>query len=125
MLRSARTFLATVALLSFIAPLLAGCSTIQRVPFNRTAPLSRASGVTTRSGSKISFAERGASTFDDTLFALGQQGQVRVPTADIAQVWTRKFAPGRTVGLVLGFAFTAAAIAAAISLDNTSFLGGY
>lgn len=123
MLRSTRSFLRTVALLSLVAALATGCSTTQRVPFDDTASLSRATGVTTRSGSRIPFAERGASTFEDTLFALGPQGQVKVPTGDIAQVWTRKFAPGRTVGLVLGFALAATVIAAAISLDNTILVG--
>ena len=125
MLRFARITPAAVVQLSLIMLLLAGCSSTQRVPFDNAAPLDRATGVTMRSGSKISFAERGASTVDDTLFALGPRGQVKVPTNDIAQVWTRKFAPGRTVGLVLGLAFVTLAIAAAASLDHQSVFGGY
>ena len=116
---------AAVVQLSLIVLLLAGCSSTQRVPFDSAAPLDRATGVTMRSGSKISFAERGASAVDDTLFALGPRGQVKVPTHDIAQVWRRKFAPGRTVGLVLGFFFATVAVAAATALGDQSFFGGY
>ena len=123
MSRFARTYPAAVVQLSLVALLLAGCSSTQHVPFNSAAPLDRATGVTMRSGSKIPFAERGASAVDDTLFALGPRGQVKVPTNDVAQVWRRKFAPGRTVGLVLGLAFATMAIATAISLDHQSFFG--
>jgi hypothetical protein len=125
MFRTARCPLGSLALILLLAPSIAGCSSMQRVPFNKAAPLDHATGVTMLSGSNISFAESGASLSNDTLYALGHQGQLKVPTDSIAQLWNRKFSTGRTIGVVGGLAFIGALVAGAIMFDNMRFLGSH
>jgi hypothetical protein len=108
MFRTARSPLGTVALFPLLAPLIAGCLSAQRVPFNDITVAGRIIGVTTRSGSEIPFAVRGAVIKDDTLYSLSRQGQLKLPTDSIARVWTRKFSVARTVGLVVGLIAVAA-----------------
>jgi hypothetical protein len=121
MFRIARSPLSTLALILLLTPSIAGCSSTQRVQFNSVAPLNHATGVTMLSGSNISFRESGASVSNDTLYALGLQGQLKVPADSIAQIRSRKFSPGRTVGLLAGLALAGTFIAGAIAFDNSSF----
>ena len=121
MFRSAHSPLGTLVVLLFIAPLIAGCMSTQRVPFNNTVGLDRITGVTTRSGMDIPFAKPGAQITNDTLYAIGRSGQVVLPTDSIARVWNTKFSSGRTVGLVLGLVAAAVGVAyivAAISFSD-------
>jgi hypothetical protein len=121
MFRTARSPFGTLALVLLLTPSIAGCSSTQRIPFNSAAPLDHATGVTMLSGSNISFAESGASLSNDTLYALGPQGQLKVPADSIAQLRNRKFSTGRTIGLVAGVALIGAFIAGATAFDNMKF----
>ncbi|MDB4915262.1 MAG: hypothetical protein JWM95_2906, partial [Gemmatimonadetes bacterium] len=107
MFRTARSPLGALALLLLLAPSIAGCSSIQRTPFDNGVALDRVTGVTMRSGSNTPFAARGASISNDTLYALGSQGQLKLPADSVTQVWHRRFSPGRTVGLVAGLSLVA------------------
>ena len=117
MFRSAHKPLATLVVLMFVAPLLTGCMSIQRVPFNNTVRVNRIAGVTTRSGSEIPFAKAGASITNDTLYAFGRQGQFTLSTDSIAQVWQRKFSAGRTAGLIGALAVATGAVAAMVGAN--------
>lgn len=69
--------------------------------------LDYASGITTRSGAEIRFAEDGATIRNDTLIARGIEGELKVPTDSVAQVRGRRFSPLRTGAAVAGIATTA------------------
>lgn len=90
------------ALLLLILSASTGCTSTQRIPFNETADLRQASGVTTRSGREIQFADKGASISNDTLYARGRTGQLALPTDSIARLSSRHFSAVRTIGLVGG-----------------------
>ncbi len=126
MFHYARRPVAAIALCLVLAPSLAGCMTVQRVPFSPTDSLGQISGVTTRSGNEIPFAARGASITNDTLYGVGRQGQVIVPTDSVADVWKSKASPARTTALVLGVTaglVGIAWIAAAIAFSNSFKFG--
>jgi hypothetical protein len=127
MIRTARRPIGALALLLLLAPSVTGCMTTQRAPFNDNAvKLDRVTGVTTRSGREIPFRLPGASIVNDTMYAVGSQGEISLPSDSVAQVWTRKTSPVRTVALVGGLALVAAAIIGAISFDNNFHpFGGY
>lgn len=121
MSRSSRRLIAAVMLPLFLAPTVSGCMSVQRTQYNPDASLREITGVTTRSGTKIPFASPGASITNDTLYAIGPQGQVIIPADSVAQVWNHKFSPGRTVGAVAGLTAGVAAallIAVAVSFGN-------
>jgi hypothetical protein len=125
MFRTARRPASIVALLLFLAPSITGCATTQHVPFNDSAvKLDRITGVTTRSGRDIRFRLPGASIVDDTMYAVGPNGEVRLPTDSIAQLWKRKSSPVRTVGLVTGLFVVGIAALAAISFGDGFQLSG-
>jgi hypothetical protein len=92
------------ALLLFIVSTSTGCMSTRRIPFNETADLGQASGVTTRSGREIQFADKGASISNDTLYARSRTGTLALPTDSIARLSSRHFSPVRTAGLVGGIA---------------------
>jgi hypothetical protein len=121
MFRSTRSSLVASALILLLTPSLAGCGVTQRIPFDRTAPLERTTGITTRSGYRIHFARSGASLSNDTVRAIGDAGPVVVPADSIAEVWHRKLSGGRTVGLVVGLGAVAAFIAGASAFNPTLF----
>ena len=114
MFNIARRPVAAFALFLVLAPTLAGCRSVERVPFNSTSRLDQTVGITMRSGQKIAFDPKGASVRNDTLYGVSRTGQVMVPVPvdSIAEVWRSKVSTGRTVGLVLGMAAGFAVIAA-------------
>ena len=119
MFRTVRRPVGTFALLLLLAPSIAGCMTTRQTPFNNNAVrLERIIGVTMRSGREIRFWQPGASITNDTLYAVGPQGQLILPTDSIARVWDRKLAPVRTVGLVAGLAVVGIAIVGIIALKD-------
>jgi hypothetical protein len=121
MFRTARSPLGTLAVLLVLAPSIAGCVSTQHIPFNNNAAgLDRITGVTTRSGMDIPFAQPGAQIRNDTLYAIGRSGQVILPTDSVARVWNSKFSSGRTVGLVLGLVAAAAGVALIVSAISAS-----
>jgi len=85
---------------------------------NKTVGLDRVTGITTRSGKEIRFRLPGASIVNDTMYAVGANGEMILPTDSIAQVWNQHTSAARTVGLVAGLALVGIAIAGAISFDN-------
>jgi hypothetical protein len=124
MFRAAHHPIGTLALCLLLVASATGCYTTRRVPFDSTASLKHAAGVTMRSGWKIRFARTGASVSNDTLLATGPQGKLKLPADSVALVWNRKFSTLKTVGLVGGLAFVVLAIAATASFaDNFSFGG--
>jgi hypothetical protein len=120
MFRTARRPASTLALLLLLAPSITGCMTTRHTPFNANAvKLDRTTGVTTRSGRDVRFRLPGASIVNDTLYAVGPTGEVSLPTDSIAQLWSSKTSPVRTVGLVTGLLVVGvAALGAASFGDN-------
>jgi hypothetical protein len=102
--------LAAALALSLVSSISA-CTSIHHGKFERTAPLDRVVGVTTSAGKEIVFAERGATVAEDTLYAMGRKGQLRVPADSISRTATRKFSVVRTIALVGVTVFMASAIA--------------
>lgn len=92
------------ALLLLIMSTADGCASTQHFPFNATEDLGQVSGVTMRSGTEIKFADKGASVSNDTLYAVGREGQLMLPADSISRVSIRRFSAGRTVGMGLGLA---------------------
>jgi outer membrane protein assembly factor BamB len=122
MSRTAPHFLARVALLLLLAPHLAGCYTTRAVAYNPNS-LKDATGVTMRSGSTIMFEDGGASISDDTIYARGRDGQLKLPSDSVSSVWHRNFAPVKSGAVIVGLALVGVFIAAAASLENGSFFG--
>jgi len=114
MFNIARRPVAALALFLVLAPTIAGCRSVERIPFNSTSRMDQTVGVTMRSGQKIAFDPKGASVRNDTLYGVSRKGQVMVsiPVDSIANVWRSKVSAGRTAGLVLGMAAGLAVIAA-------------
>ncbi|HEV7704702.1 MAG TPA: hypothetical protein VGO46_10440 [Gemmatimonadaceae bacterium] len=102
-----------------LLPLFAGCYATHHVPLNEKIDLSKANGVTMRSGRKIAFAVEGATIANDTLRAVGRDGTITVPTDSIAQISERRFSARNTVGLAVGVG--AVAFAALVVLSYRSF----
>jgi hypothetical protein len=124
MIRSSRRRIATVMLPLILAQTASGCMSVQRTQYNPDASLGKITGVTTRSGTKIPFTSPGASITNDTLYAMGRQGQIMIPADSVAQIWNDKFSKGRTAGLVVGLGVGVAAallIAVAASFGHESF----
>jgi hypothetical protein len=93
-------------------------------PFNGgTAGLEHITGVTMRSGQAIRFREPGASVTHDSLYALGAQGQLVLPSDAVASVWRRKVSPVRTIGLISGLAVVALALSAAAFANGFNMFG--
>jgi len=119
MFRTARRPVGTFALLLVLATTITGCMTTHQTYFtNHTVALDRVTGITTRSGREIRFRLPGASIVNDTMYAVGPDAEMILPTDSIAQVWDRRTSTARTVGLVAGLALVGVAIAGAISFDN-------
>ena len=122
MFRAARRPIATLLLLLAFEPSLTGCIGTQHVPFQATQGLDRVTGVTTRAGRDIAFAEPGAVVTNDTLYAVGRHGQVILPTDSIANTWNRKTMVGRSVGLAVGVALVAALIVGVSAMKSWSLM---
>lgn len=119
MFRTLRRPVGTLALLLVLAPSITGCMTTRQTYFtNNTVGLDRITGITTRSGREVRFRLPGASIVNDTMYAVGPDGEMILPTDSIAQVWNRHTSTARTVGLLTGLAIVGIAIAGAISFDN-------
>ena len=119
MFRTALRPVSTFAVLLLLAPSISGCMATQQTYFtNKTVGLDRVTGITTRSGKEIRFRLPGASIVNDTMYAVGANGEMILPTDSIAQVWNQHTSAARTVGLVAGLALVGIAIAGAISFDN-------
>jgi hypothetical protein len=102
-----------------------GCLTTRQTSFSdKAVRLERVTGVTTRSGRDIRFRLPGASIVNDTMYAVGDKGEMSLPTDSIARVWDQHTSTGRTVGLLAGLAVFGIAIAAVISVGNSIDLGG-
>jgi len=120
MFRTARRPVSTFALLLLLAPTITGCMTTRQTPFSDNAVgLSRVTGVTTHSGREIRFRLPGASIVKDTMYAVGSNDEVILPTDSIAKVWDRKTSPVRTVGFVAGLLAVGVVVAAAISFGDS------
>jgi|GEM_PF-1758015 len=99
--------LATVTLLLSLSS--AGCYSTHHQRFDPNASLDSLTGITTRSGTEITFSRPGARIAHDTLFASGTVGPLKVPTDSVAQVTSHGFSKGGSL-VVIG-AFGAAALA--------------
>lgn len=119
MLRTPRRYIATLSITLLLAPSVAGCMTTQVRPFGRTERLNDMSGLTTTAGRKISFVHQGAVVSNDTLYAVGHDGQLIVPTDSIASVSHHKVATGRTVGFVVGLAALTTLVAGIVAFGNS------
>ena len=125
MFRTARRPASTILLLLLLAPSITGCMITQRTPFSVNAvKLDRTTGVTTRSGRDIRFRLPGASIVHDTMYAVGRKGEVSLPTDSVAQLWTSKTSPVRTVGLITGLTVVGIAVLGAVSFGNNFNLSG-
>ena len=99
--------LTTVTLLLSLSS--AGCYSTHHQRFDPNASLDSLTGITTRSGTEITFSRPGASIAHDTLFATGTVGPVKVPTDSVARVTSHGYSKGGSL-VVIG-AFAAAALA--------------
>jgi hypothetical protein len=120
MISSSRRAAGAIVVLIFLSPGIGACSSTQHALFDNGAALNHATGVTTRSGTDVSFSKPGASISNDTLYAVGRQGQLVIPTDSIATVSRRKFSTIRTVGLMGGL-FAGALLVAFIALASSDF----
>jgi hypothetical protein len=84
-----------------------GCFSTHHQRLEPGTSLDEASGITTRSGEEIRFAVDGATIMNDTLFARGKSGALKVPTDSVARVASRKFSAWRTAAVVVGVAAAA------------------
>lgn len=123
MFPSTRRPVAVVTLLLTVFPYIAGCTTIHRVPLGGQSNMRHIVGVTTRSGEQITFASPGGQVTDDTLYGIGQTGQVILPTDSISTVWEPVRSTGRTVALVAVFAAAIGAVVAASTIQIGPFFG--
>jgi hypothetical protein len=106
-----RRVLALALILEFST---AGCYTRQYQRLSPDVALDEVDGIRTRSGEEIRLAVDGATIRNDTLFATGLAGPLKVPTDSIARVAQRKFSIRNTAGLIVLSATAAAAAAAAL-----------
>jgi hypothetical protein len=110
MLFSPRHSRHSLAIALLLASSIVSCTSLHHRPFDSNADLDDISGVTTRSGTEIPFAKSSASIRNDTLYALGERGPLKMPTDSIARVSKRKVSVWRTAALSAGIG--AAAIVA-------------
>jgi hypothetical protein len=110
MLLSPRHSRHSLAIALLLASSIVSCTSLHHRPFERGTDLEDVSGVTTRSGAEIPFAKSSATIKNDTLYALGEHGPLKMPTDSIARVSKRKVSVWRTAALTVGIG--AAAIVA-------------
>jgi hypothetical protein len=111
----------TLALSLLLALSSAGCYTTRHQRLEPNASLGGATGITTRAGDQIQFAKPGATITNDTLFAIGTIGPLKVPTDSVADVTSRGYSSGSSF-VVIGAA--AAAVLTLLFLDLASSHGG-
>jgi hypothetical protein len=87
----------------------AGCYARHDQRFSPSVALDDIEGLKTRSGEEIRFAVDGATITNDTLFANGRAGPLKVPTDSIARVTQRRFSILNTTGLIVVSVAAAAA----------------
>lgn len=113
---------ALLALCLTLSPTLAGCMATKHIPFDRRADMNGITGVTMRSGARMPFSVPGGQVANDTLYGIGQNGQLLLPVDSVESVWKPGRSTGRTIGL--SFALLGVALAAsAIAFFSTPFLG--
>ncbi len=105
------------ALLLFV-PLIGGCFSTQHIPLSAGSGLDEATGVVTRSGTRIDFSVTGATIRNDTLHANGIHDVVAIPIDSISQLSVRNFSGRNTAGLVVGVGAVAFAVLAIFSIGN-------
>lgn len=105
--------------LVLLASINTGCYATGHSRLGRGDELDRVTGVTTLSGKEISFATTGATIRNDTLFAVGHRGQVKVPVDSIALVSSRHFSTERT--LALGGSLAAVGVLALFVVSSTNW----
>jgi hypothetical protein len=59
-------------------------------------------GVTMRSGARVPFSVPGGQVTNDTLYGIGQSGQLLLPTDSVASVWKPGRSTARTVTFTVG-----------------------
>jgi hypothetical protein len=100
----------------------AGCYRTIHQPLKTNSSLDDVTGVTTRSGYEIPFAVPGATIVNDTLFATGTVGAVKIPTDSIARVSRHGFSQWGSL-VVLAAAAAVAFGLVVFALGHTN-LGG-
>lgn len=116
-----RRRIAVLALILSLSPTITGCMGTTQVPLGASTDLTRVTGVISRSGINTVFAAPGATIANDTLYAIGKNGQLVLPVDSIATV--RK--PTRSIGrsVALAFGLVAGGVAAlAIAVASSDFL---
>jgi len=101
--RSRRSF----AIVLFFAWSSASCTTLRHRSYSEGTQIVDADGVTTRSGNEVLFARSSASIKNDTLYALGESGPLKMPTDSIARVSKRKVSVWRSAALAGGIGVVA------------------
>jgi hypothetical protein len=109
-----------LAIALLLASSTVSCTSLHHQPFDSHAGLDDISGVTTRSGTEVRFAESSASIKKDTLYAIGERGPIQMPTDSIARVSKRKLSVWRTVALSLGIG-AAAFVAIGVAVLTSDF----
>jgi hypothetical protein len=100
MLSCFRSAAARSALAALFVVYLGACTVNQHVELSANPKLADVAGLTTKSGQVVTFEPRGAVVSNNTLYAVGPQGQVVFPVDSIKTVWVKQFSPSHTLGLV-------------------------
>ena len=70
-------------------------------------------------GTEIRFRLPGASIVNDTMYAIGSQGEVSLPTDSVARLWNPKISPVRTVGMITSVLVVGIATLAILSFGQS------
>jgi hypothetical protein len=110
-----------LAIMLLISLTSAGCYSTHHQRLEPSASLDSVTGITTRAGKEIPFAQPGATVANDTLFATGTVGPLKVPIDSIATVTSHGFSRGGSV-VVIGAA--ALVVLGVLFIDLASSHGG-
>ncbi len=121
MFRTPRRRTAVLALILSLSPTITGCMGTTQLPLDASTDLTRVTGVISRSGTHTVFASPGATITNDTLYAIGKNGQLLLPVDSIATVRKPATSIGRSVALAFGLVAGGVA-ACAIAFANSGFL---
>jgi hypothetical protein len=99
----------------------ASCYSTHHQRLEPNASLDSVTGITTRAGEEIPFAQPGATVANDTLFATGTVGPLKVPIDSIATVTSHGFSSGGSV-VVIGAA--ALVVLGVLFIDLANSHGG-
>lgn len=108
----------TIALLLSLPSV--GCYATHHKRLESNPSLDDATGITTRSGEEILFAKHAARIVDDTLFAIGTVGPVKVPTDSVATVTSHGFSPWGSFAMI-GVAGVAVLAALLVDLSTVNW----